>query len=352
MKKYLVLLFVLFSLLPVFSMGAKGELNVAIEEEKEYRTHTDSIGRKSNLPYPLERISPSGNLSQMMLYALCPEKMIGLSAKLSENAMDYLLDGIGELPEFGTFYGKKANLNKEALIVANPEVIIDIGDYKEGIKEDLDVLEKQLGIPVVFIEGFLENTGDTFRKLGEYTGDEEKAEMLAEYADRAIAYAKEKREEIETPVRVYYSSSTDPQSGIPSGNFHAEVIELVGGENVIPSTFSSGANQISMEQLLIWNPEVILLADEQAYATVMTDARWKGIDAVINGRVYLIPNLPYPFIDNPPAVNRIIGIYYLGVLLYPELYQDIDLVEEMIEFYDLFYHYKLTEQEAEAILSR
>lgn len=336
------------------SLYAQGtaEKSLPTIDETITKVHVDSLGREHVLPYPLERISPSGNLSQMMLYSLCPEKMVGLSASLSESAMAFMEPFMAELPEFGTFYGKKANLNKEALILAHPQAVIDIGDIKSDMENDLDTLQNQIGIPVVFIEGFLENTAETYRMLGSYTGDEERAELLASYAEKAIATAKERRAMISDPVRVYYSSSADGLDGIPTGNFHGEVIELVGGENVIPSTFSSGGNQISMEQLLIWNPDVILLVDENAYSLVMSDAKWSGLDAVRNGRVYLVPNMPYSFIDNPPAVNRIIGIYWLGQLLYPELYSDIDIEKETKEFYSLFYRYELSDNEVEEILYR
>ena len=106
-----------------------------------------------------------------------------------------------------------------------------------------------------------------------------------------------------------------------------------------------------MEQLYIWDPDVILLSEKEAYERAITDPMWTMLRAVEEGNVYLVPSEPYSFIDAPPATNRIIGIYWLGNLLYPELYP-VDVVDKMIEYYDLYYSYDLTEEHAEEILGK
>ena len=67
-------------------------------------------------------------------------------------------------------------------------------------------------------------------------------------------------------------------------------------------------------------------------------------------RVYLIPTEPFSFIDSPPSVNRIIGLYWLGCLLYPDVYSDIDLDREIKEFYSLFYGYLLSDEEVKELM--
>lgn len=113
--------------------------------------------------------------------------------------------------------------------------------------------------------------------------------------------------------------------------------------------FITDKNTISMEELYILNPDVILLGNEDAYKEVMNSSLWKNLDAVKNGKVYLVPSEPYSFIDNPPATNRLIGIYWLGNLLYPELYP-VDIIEKTQEYYSLFYRYDLSREQAESIL--
>ena len=55
--------------------------------------------------------------------------------------------------------------------------------------------------------------------------------------------------------------------------------------------------------------------------------------------------------NSPPSVNRVLGIWWLGNLLYPELY-DYDMAQVAQEYYGLFWHYDLTAEEAEHMLSR
>ena len=313
---------------------------------------TDSLGRTVELPDELERIVPSGNLAQLVLYSIAPERIAGWSSKLSGSAEAYFPQDVINLPVFGTFYGKKANLNKEALMSADPDIVIDMGEVKgttEDMIRDLDSLQNDIKIPVIFIEAYLDNTPDVYRTMGRLLDKEEKAESLAVYAEEAIAMAAEARDRITDPVTVYYSSSSDGLEAIAEGNFHGEVIEKAGGKNVVPSSFGSSSNKVSMEQLYIWDPDVILLTSEEAYEEAIGSGLWSTLSAVRNGRVYLIPSEPYPYIDNPPATNRIIGIYWLGNLLYPELYP-VDIIEKTKEFYSLYYNHEITDSEAERII--
>ena len=354
LKKASVLLMVaILAMTTAFAMGSKEDAKAASAAPvQEERVYVDALGRENTLPYPIEKAAPSGNPTQMLLYAVCPEKMVGIASTYNEGAAPYILDYVEELPVFGAFYGKKANLNKEALIMASPEVVLDVGEIKKNMKEDLDALQKQIGIPVVFIEGYLQNIGSTLREIGKVTGDVETGEKLGAYADKVIADVNEKSAQITEPVKVYYAGF-GPLDGYAKGSFHAEVLDIVGCENVVPSTFSSkGGNKINMEQMLIWNPEVILIQDKAAYDEILADEKWSGIDAVRNGKVYLVPSYPYSFLTQPPAINRIIGIYWLGQLVYPELYADIDLDAEIKEFYNLFYHYDLSDAELDEILFR
>lgn len=315
---------------------------------------TDSLGRTVELPDTIERVAPSGNLSQMILYSIAPEKISGWSLKLSDTAKgEYFTKDTAGLPVFGTFYGKKANLNKEALMAADPQVVMDMGEIKgseESMTKDLDDLMRDIQIPVITLEAYLDNTPDVYRTLGVLLGKEERAEELAVFADEAIKRASEAREKVTKPVTVYYSSSDDGLEAIPTGSFHGEVIEKTGGVNVVPASFSTQQGSVSMEQLYLWDPDVILLSKPKAYETATTSKAWSLLSAVRNGRVYLVPSEPYSFIDSPPATNRLIGIYWLGQLLYPELYPE-DLVEKTIEYYGLYYNYELSESKAREILS-
>lgn len=347
MKRFLVSLLLVLTLASVLFAQAVNESNTV---ESTTYVFTDSLGREVTIPKEIVRVAPSGNVAQLAIYAVAPEKMVGWSTKLSNSAMATFLPDVANLPVFGAFYGKKANLNKEALIAANPEVVIDVGEIKgsvEAMTSQLDELSKEIGIPVIFVEGYLQNSDKMFKTLGELLGKEEAADKLAQFTRAALDKAEANKNSINTTI--YYSSSQDGLSAIQEGSFHGEVIEYIGAKNIVPSTFTGSNGTASLEQIYLWDPDVILLSNADAVATAKTDKAWGELKAVKNGNVYKIPSTPYSFLDSPPATNRIIGIYWLGSLLNQEAYNE-DLVGKTIEFYSLFYHKDLTRDEAQALL--
>ncbi|MEG1972274.1 MAG: ABC transporter substrate-binding protein, partial [Oscillospiraceae bacterium] len=171
--------------------------------------------------------------------------------------------------------------------------------------------------------------------------------------NKTLSEAKEAVSQIpeDKRVSIYCGEGETGLQTNPRGSFHCEVMDVVGAVNVadIPITSGGGGNQISMEQLLLWAPDTIILGPDSIYETIGTDPLFKDLTAVKEKRVYRIPSGPYNWMDRPPAVNRIIGIKWLGNILYPQQFQ-YDMVAEAKEFYSLFYHYDLTDEEAKALL--
>jgi len=312
------------------------------------RTFTDSAGREVSLPAKIERIAPSGALAQTVLYSLVPDRIIGWSAKLPGTVKRFMPEKYWNLPIFGTFYGKNANLNLEALIAARPDVVIDIGEAKKNEKEDMDRLQKQLGIPVVFVEATMFSFSKAYRTLGGLLGAETEAARLAAFCDAAIKDGQSLAAAVpaEKRAKIYYGEGSTGLQTNPRGSIHADVIDLIGAVNAadIPVTSGAGGNQISMEQLILWNPDLIIFGPAGAYAKVPSDPLWKNLSAVKAGRIYEIPEGPFNWMGRPPATNRLIGIYWLGSIAYPE-YAKWDLKAKAREFYRLFYHYDLSDAE-------
>ena len=190
---------------------------------------TDSLGRVTELPKELDRIVPSGNLAQLVLYSVAPERIVGWSSRISETAAKYFEQDVVNLPVFGTFYGKKANLNKEALMSAAPDVVIDMGEIKgtkEEMAKELDDLQHDVMIPVIFIEAYLDNTPDVFRTLGKFLDEEEKCEKLAVFAEEALNMAEEARDQA--------ANSTDYESNARAnlvGFMNEFIADLSGGSS-------------------------------------------------------------------------------------------------------------------------
>lgn len=346
MKKISLALFLLLAM--TSSLFSAGSAEVP-EINKTYVEYVDNLDRALLIPEEIASIAPSGNVAQMALYALAPEKLAGWSSKLNTEAKNTFLSSVSDKPVFGTFYGKKANLNKEALMASGAELVLDIGDIKpskEAMTSDLDTLSSELGIPVLFLTGEIEAYPDLLDELGAILGKEEEAAKLSAFAEEAIKHGESMREK--ESLRIYYSVSDDGLEAVEAGSSHSELLEFVGCENVVPQTFSSANGLVSLESIYQWNPDVILLTSEEAYNTVMTEKAWSPLDAVKNKRVYLLSANPYPLIDRPTSIQRLLGIYALDAILYGN---ESVAIDKAIEYYDLFYHVNIDEEKARAILS-
>ena len=107
---------------------------------------------------------------------------------------------------------------------------------------------------------------------------------------------------------------------------------------------------MSLEQVLAWDPEVIVTIDRDFADSVRGDPNWASVAAVRLGRVHLSPKLPFGWVDFPPAANRLIGLRWLGKVLYPDLFPE-DLEPIAREFYARFYHVTVTDEQLAHVLA-
>ena len=313
----------------------------AVQEEvkKENISFTDSSGRVVEIPATIDRVAPSGAVATMFLSAFAPEKMCTVSGRPSSAQMAYLPEELASLPETGQMYGSKATLNLEELLASGAELVIDLGDYKDGIQEDLDALQSQIGIPVIFIEANMESMASAFRTLGKVLSMEERGEALGAFVDETMAMAAENKGKIKDKVSVMYTTTADGLGTNAKGSTQAQVLEIVGAENAIiveNVSDKGGGNQINLEMAMLSDPDVIIFTEESIYNDVAVLSGWKEMTAVKNGRYYMVPTMPYN---------------WLGNLLYPEYYS-YSMVDKAREIYSLLWGYDLSVEEAETMLER
>ncbi|MDR1206758.1 MAG: ABC transporter substrate-binding protein [Peptococcaceae bacterium] len=316
---------------------------------------TDSSGRQVTLPRDITRVAPSGAVATMLLATIAPEYLVSAGSTPSSSQYKYLPQVLLTLPTTGQFYGSKSTLNLEALLDAAPQVVIDLGDKKDGIDKDMDMVQKQTGIPTLFIEADLAHMAEAYRTLGGLlAGKTGKAEQLAAYIEDTLAAAAANSAKIseEDRLSVMYTSGATGLNTNASGSVQSQVIPLVGAVNAVvveDIRNSGGGNTISMEQLYLFDPDVILFATGSVYSDVGSDPVWLELSAVREGRYYEIPGLPYNWMSNPPSVNMVLGVWWLGNLLYPDVY-DYDMADKTREFYSLFWGCDLA-GEADAFLA-
>ena len=326
------------------------------ETTEEAQIVTDGTGRKVTMDKNISRIAPSGAVSAMFLLTLAPEMLVGLSASPTTAQMPYLPEYTWTLPTFGQFYGAKSTLNMEALMAADPQLIIDVGDRKLSISADMDSILNQTGIPTIFYETTLEEMPNAYRNLGKILGKEEEAEKLAAFVEKTVNMAEEKSKQIpdDEKVRILFGTGTSGLAVNASGSSQAQVIDLIGAKNaVIPDiiTDAGGGTQVSLEEIYKNEPDAIILMAGGPYDQLETN-EWSDLKAVKEGKYYEIPNKPYCWMSSPPSVNMVLGVWWLGQLIYPDVYNDYDIIEVAKEYYGLFWHYDLSDEEAEEMLAK
>ena len=318
----------------------------------ETYTFTDSAGREVEIPLNIERIAPSGTAAQIILFTLCPDKLVGFSTNIYDEQYEYIDRKYETLPVFGSFYSETLNL--ESVMVANPQIIIDVGEAKPGIADDMIGLEERTGIPTIFIHMDMKTITEAYETLGAVTGETEQAQKIINYINQTLTETDERIRRIpeDERVKIYYGDG-DGLNAMVSGTVHTDVIDIAGGRNVaeIEETMRGGAAIISMEQLMLWNPDVILFSPESIYSDAATLPEWQGISAIRNNRIYEVPAMPYNWMGRPASVNRILGIKWLSNLLYPDIFM-YNMAHEAKEFCKLFYHCDLTDAQIDALLAK
>ena len=312
------------------------------------REFTDFTGRTVQVPETITKIAISGPLSQVYIIPLAGDLLVGVSNAFSADAELYLPDYVLNAPEIGQLYGGKAEMDLEALLAADPDVVIDIGETKSSTKEDLAALTEQTGIPFVHIYATVDTAPEAYIMLGQLLGREEQAKRLADYCRETLDTIADlmKRVDADNARKdILYCLGGDGTNVMAQGSFHADTINTMGNnlavvEDVVPH---GNGNETDLEQIMVWNPEVILFDPASIYEEVGTMEAWQSVEAIANGTYYEAPYGPYGWLSSPPAVQRYLGLLWLGELLYPE-YVTYDLQEKVTEYYRLFYGCELTDE--------
>ena len=346
MKKTQRLLALLLALVMALSLAACGAQSEPVDENTapETRVFTDSVGREVTVPAQIDKVALSGPMAQIVLFALCPDKLVGIANAWDESAAQYLDTAYYNLPLLGQLYGGKGELNLETLLESGAQVVIDVGEAKDGIAEDLDALQEQTTIPFVHISATLATMDETYTMLGDLLGMPDEAKTLADYCrgtyDRALTIA----DSVEKANLLYITGDAG-LNVIAQGAYHAEVIDLLSNNLAVvddPSSKGTG-NEVDMEQILSWNPDFVIFAPDSIYSTVADMDTWQTITAIRNGNYVEVPMGPYNWMGFPPSVQRLLGVMWMEKVLYPEA-ADYDLYEEVKTYFDLFYHCELTQE--------
>lgn len=327
--------------------------------DQNTRVVTDMAGRKVTIPVQINTIYCAVPTAEAMVYTLAPDKMAAWVNAPSDDVKKYLSDRAKSLPVMGGWMGEKCTANLEEITKLAPDLIVfmttaGVNNNPDQIADSITVQTKR---PVVIMDSALSETAKMYRLMGDILGVQERGEKLASYCEQKMNGINEMVSKVpeDKRVRVYYAEGTGGLATDPSGSDHTQVLDFVKGINVanIQARGGTGMAAVSMEQVLSWNPELVLVSSstggEQNYQTILTDPSWSQINAVKNGKVYMTPLLPFGWFDRPPNVTRIMGVQWLASVLYPD-YVKIDLNQEVKDFFALYYNLNLTDEQVKELL--
>lgn len=329
----------------------------ATQETAETREITDMAGRKVTVPAAenIESVFSAGPVAAIFLYMVAPDKLLGWNYELNDVEKSIILDKYQDLPNFGMGDA----VNYEAVIAANPTIAINSGKINDTMVSDCDALSESLGIPVVAVDNELNNSAEAFRFMGEPLGVEDHAEELAQYAEQVFTDINALSDiPEEKKVSVYFGNGEDSLETAPRGSQHAQILDAINAVNVADLELGDGSRvQISAEQLLAWDPDVIVVNGEpkadksgnSAAEDILSNPDYASLKAVQDQKVYGTPNAPFSWVDRPAGPNRLIGMRWFSALIYPE-YIKCDINEEIHKFFDLFYHVDLSDEQLENVL--
>ena len=329
----------------------------ATQETAETREITDMAGRKVTVPTAenIESVFSAGPVAAIFLYMVAPDKLLGWNYELNDVEKSIILDKYQDLPNFGMGDA----VNYEAVIAANPTIAINSGKINDAMVSDCDALSESLGIPVVAVDNELNNSAEAFRFMGELLGVEDHAEELAQYAEQVFTDINVLSDiPEEKKVSVYFGNGEDSLETAPRGSQHAQILDAINAVNVADLELGDGSRvQISAEQLLAWDPDVIVVNGEpkadksgsSAAEDILSNPDYASLKAVQDQKVYGTPNAPFSWVDRPAGPNRLIGMRWFSALIYPE-YIKCDINEAIHKFFDLFYHVDLSDEQLENVL--
>lgn len=313
---------------------------------------TDFAGNTFSADQPVNTVMAIHPIFTMLALRLAPEKVISVDKiftqqYLDENGKIALLTNLGldrikTLPMTNTFM---QGIDAEQVLNLNPDIIVTL-DKDTKAKE----LQAETKKPLLIVsKNTLENYSKSFRILGIVLGNSVEAGQLADYWDGILSSISAKTDPIAAEDRpnVYHCASGSIYATVGKDTIMASVVRLAGGNN-LGDEISDGTNslnesiEVSMEQILNWNPDVVVANTSAQYDEIMGSPDWKAVNAVKNGKVYC--QLKYGQIDGLTSLPGL--IWYHTILTDPDDQSAMDAYyKEAQRFFKLFFKYDISVDE-------
>ena len=287
----------------------------------------DGLGREIKLDQPAERVYISYGIAGTMVYALgAQDKLVGIDPETKKTAV-YVAWPSGGRSEF----------NVEEVIALDADLILVPGRNRQLV-ENLEA--HGLNVFGIVAEDLSQLT-DSMVNLGKALGKEDRAQQFVGYYDAMVQRIQQKTANLEESQRPkVYMVGSNLLSTCGGEMYQHYLITLAGGRNVVGAE-GAGAErwfEISPEQIVKWNPDIIVVVQYAADTTpqdILADERFAGVNAVQNNQVFWFPSNLIPW--DYPSPQAILGIAWMANKLHPDLFADLDVMEEADGFFQMLY---------------
>ncbi|HVA12027.1 MAG TPA: ABC transporter substrate-binding protein [Stellaceae bacterium] len=311
----------------------------------------DDAGRAVVLSAAIATVWPAGPPAAVLIDVLAPRKLMGWIHAPDPAALAFLPQADAALPALGRITGRSPTVDAAVLRRAAPDLILDVGTIDPGYVALADRMAAQTEIPYALMDGRLADSPATLRRVGRMLGVAGRAETLARYAEAVLGRVKRRIAAIPAAQRptIYMTRGPRGLQAAVAGSINAEIVDLLGARNIVAASSSGNFAALSLDRLRVLQPDVIVTIDPDFYAAALHDPAWQTLAAVAAHRLYLAPGAPFGWVDEPPSVNRLIGLLWLAQKLYPAQFPE-DMRSEAARFYKLFYQRTPSGAQLDALL--
>ena len=311
--------------------------------EPTTRIVTDMLGREVEIPAKVNTIVPICDVPIMVSYLGITDMIVGIEeCEISDNPIRIYANGHAEewsaLPNVGTSAGTSA-FYPEQIIEANPDVIITSNPI-----ETAEDIQRQTGIPVLCVPNsmkpFTPEYAEALLFISDVCGCEERGKELVDYINDSLADLANRVSGLDDSQkpRVLGGAATFRGGHSIDGVYKIyPAFNALGINNVAAEVEGKSTALVDKEMILEWDPEIIFL-DASNVGLVRDDYAenpdfFASLQAFQNGKIYQMPNY------NSHVYNvdvSLLNAYYIGSLVYPELFADVDLEAKAAEIFDMF----------------
>ncbi|QAR33517.1 hypothetical protein EP073_08920 [Geovibrio thiophilus] len=286
--------------------------------------------------------------SVFMIYIVNPDILAGWSYKFYPYEEKFISEKYKSLPFLGGWHNEGGIPDREMLMREKVKRAFIISSSSHNVNQMIPELRK-MGIETFTMKGSDMNDYIVMlRELGRELSVPERGEELAAYSEKAVEKTKEMTKGLKDSekLRVYVAGG---KNGLRSGCNYEE-LALSGVINALEclSPDMRGAQQVSFEQIVAMNPDVVLITDPFFGYGYKKDSRWKRLRAYKTNRIFVVPYGPFGWMEKP-AVMKFMAVQWLTCNMYPEKCT-VDIKSETKNFMKLFLHLDLTDAQVEEML--